>query len=127
MKRAEHLRMILEYPRALSIHDKIILSTDQERSNIYVYQSNVVTGNNEIEIYSFENNIAKSSQIRSLPKQQRMIISDENSSLGKQLSSKKVAKETQCFYLNQQYKNQISSKTHIKSMIEDNQDALGSG
>ena len=92
-----------------------------------MYQSNVVTGNNEIEIYSFENNIAKSSQIRSLPKQQRMIISDENSSLGKQLSSKKVAKETQCFYLNQQYKNQISSKTHIKSMIEDNQDALGSG
>jgi hypothetical protein len=28
MKRAEHLRMILEYPRPLSIHDKIILSTD---------------------------------------------------------------------------------------------------
>ena len=70
MKRAEHLRMILDYPRPLSIHDKIILSTDQERSNIYVYQSNVVTGNNEIEIYSYENNIAKSNQIRTLPKQQ---------------------------------------------------------
>ena len=92
-----------------------------------MYQSNVVTGNNEIEIYSFENNIAKSSQIRSLPKQQRMIMSDENSSLGKQFSTKKVAKETQCYYLNQHYKNQISSKTHVKSMIEDNGDALGSG
>jgi hypothetical protein len=28
MKRAEHLRMILDYPRPLDIHDKIILSTD---------------------------------------------------------------------------------------------------
>lgn len=54
-------------------------------------------------------------------------MSDENSSLGKQFSTKKVAKETQCYYLNQHYKNQISSKTHIKSMIEDNGDALGSG
>ena len=87
----------------------------------------MVTGNNEIEIYSFENNIAKSSHIRTLPKQQRMIMSDENSCFGKQLSTKKVAKESQCYYLNQHYKNQISSKTHVKSMVEDNQDAIGSG
>lgn len=92
--------MILEYPRPLSIHDKIILSTDQERSNIYVYQSNVVTGNNEIEIYSFENNIAKSSHIRTLPKQQRMIMSDENSCFRRPVSTKKVARESQVYYLN---------------------------
>jgi hypothetical protein len=100
MKRAEHLRMILDYPRPLSIHDKIILSTDQERSNIYVYQSEVVTGSNEIEIYSYENNIAKSNQIRTLPKQQQLMIIDELNLFGKQVSSKKVQKESKCYYLN---------------------------
>ena len=53
MKRASHLRMILDYPRDLSVYDKLILSTDQEQSNIYVYQSKVVTGENKIEIYSY--------------------------------------------------------------------------
>jgi hypothetical protein len=48
MKKASHLKNILDYDRNLNINDKILLSTDQERSNIYVYQSNVVTGNNEI-------------------------------------------------------------------------------
>jgi len=48
MKRAEHLRKILQYERKLDINDKLLLSTDQERSNIYVYQSNVVTGENKI-------------------------------------------------------------------------------
>ena len=75
--------MILDYPRPLDIHDKIILSTDQERSNIYVYQSNVVTGNNEIEIYNFENNIAYSSQLRSLPKQLQLVMVDEIKMFGK--------------------------------------------
>jgi hypothetical protein len=37
MKRSEHLKMILDYPRDLNLYDKIILSTDQEQSNIYVY------------------------------------------------------------------------------------------
>ena len=124
MKRAEHLRMILDYPRPLSIHDKIILSTDQERSNIYVYQSNVVTGNNEIEIYSYENNIAKSNHIRSLPKQQQCIIIDELRCFGKQVSTKKVQRESQCFYLNQHYKNMVSSRTHVKSLVEDQSDPV---
>jgi len=39
MKRSEHLKMILDYPRDFNLYDKIILSTDQEQSNIYVYQS----------------------------------------------------------------------------------------
>lgn len=57
----------------------------------------------------------------------RMIMSDENSYFGKQFSTKKVAKESQCYYLSTQYKNQISSKTHVKTVIDDNQDAIGSG
>ena len=124
MKRAEHLRMILDYPRDLSIHDKIILSTDQERSNIYVYQSNVVTGNNEIEIYSYENNIAYSSALRSLPKQQQLAIADEIKMFGKQQSTKKVQRESQCYYLNQKYKNLISSKTHITTPVVDKLDEV---
>ena len=60
MKRSEHLRMILDYPVPLDINHKLILSTDQERSNIYVYKSNNISGENEIEIYNYENNIAYS-------------------------------------------------------------------
>lgn len=67
MKKADHLRMILDYPRDLNIHDKIILSTDQERSNIYVYQSHKITGENLIEIYNYENNIAYAQPVRTLP------------------------------------------------------------
>jgi hypothetical protein len=37
MKRASHLKMILDYPRDLTQYDKLILSTDQEQSNIYIY------------------------------------------------------------------------------------------
>lgn len=61
------MKMILDYPRDLDIHDKIILSTDQERSNIYVYQSYKVTGSNLIEIFNYENNIAYAQQVRTLP------------------------------------------------------------
>lgn len=50
--------MILDYPRDLDLYDKIILSSDQEQSNIYVYQSSKITGENKIEIFSFANNIA---------------------------------------------------------------------
>lgn len=77
MKRAEHLRMILDYPRPLNCLDKLILSTDQERSNIYIYQSHVVTGENLIDIYNYENNIAYSSKARSLPQQIAEINKEE--------------------------------------------------
>lgn len=60
MKKSDHLKMILDYPRDLDLYDKIILSTDQEQSNIYVYQSSKITGENKIEIFSFANNIAQS-------------------------------------------------------------------
>tara|TARA_B110000285_G_scaffold235512_1_gene317716 strand:- start:4026 stop:4730 length:705 start_codon:yes stop_codon:yes gene_type:complete len=36
MKSSEHLKMILNYPKDFNLHDKVILSTDQEQSNIYV-------------------------------------------------------------------------------------------
>jgi len=67
MKRAEHLRKILQYERKLDINDKLLLSTDQERSNIYLYQSNVVTGENKIQIYDYENNVAWVSEAKTLP------------------------------------------------------------
>jgi len=57
MKRSEHLRMIIDYRAPFEMNHRLILSTDQERSNIYVYQSNVISGHNEIEIYNYENNI----------------------------------------------------------------------
>lgn len=67
MKRSEHLREIIEYPIAFQMNHRLILSTDQERSNIYVYQSKKVTGKNLIEIFNYENNIDKAVSLRSKP------------------------------------------------------------
>lgn len=39
MKRADHLREIIEYPEPFAMNHRLILSTDQERSNIFVYKS----------------------------------------------------------------------------------------
>lgn len=73
IKKADHLDGIIQYSaqhgKKFNIYDKIILSTDQERSNIYVYQNNVVTGNNQIEIYNYENNIAYSEPTKEVPMQ----------------------------------------------------------
>ena len=49
------------------MNHRLILSTDQERSNIYVYRSTKVTGKNLIEIYNYENNIDKSVSLRPRP------------------------------------------------------------
>jgi hypothetical protein len=75
MKRSAHLRNIIEYPIEFQMNHRLILSTDQERSNIYVYQSKKVTGKNLIEIYNYENNIDKSVSLR--PKPKRQIIDGE--------------------------------------------------
>lgn len=68
MKRSGHLREIIEYPQNFQMNHRLILSTDQERSNIYVYQSKEVTGKNKIEIYNYENNIDKAVSLRPRPK-----------------------------------------------------------
>lgn len=48
------------------MNHRLILSTDQARSNIYVYQSNIEEkiGKNIIEIFKYENNIDKSVSLR---------------------------------------------------------------
>jgi len=81
IKRAEHLDDILQYSKQhgkkFNIYDKIILSTDQERSNIYVYQSSIVTGENKIEIYNYENNIAYAEKGKEVPIEIAYIMKDQ--------------------------------------------------
>ena len=62
MKSSDHLKMILDYKKEFGIHDKIILATDQEQSNIYVQKGQ------EVEIYAFPNNIGLSQKIKILPR-----------------------------------------------------------
>lgn len=69
MKRAQHIKDIVKYERDFNINDKIILSTDQQSNLIYIYQSNVITGENHIEIFNYENNIVNTKPATSLPKQ----------------------------------------------------------
>ena len=115
MKRAEHLRMILDYPRPLNCLDKLILSTDQERSNIYIYQSHVVTGENLIDIYTYENNIAYSSRARTLPQQIAEINKEEELIYNPRQTSRKWQKDNQTYYVNSRFRHVVSSSTHINT------------
>jgi len=69
MKRAQHIKDIVKQERNFNFNDKIILSTDQQSNLIYIYQSNVITGENHIYIYNYENNIVNTKNATSLPKQ----------------------------------------------------------
>ena len=51
------------------IHDKVILSTDEQTNLIYIYQSNVISGENHIDIFNYENNIVNTNRALTLPKQ----------------------------------------------------------
>lgn len=46
MKRADHVRAILQYPRKFTHDDQIILISDQERTVICVYQSGAGSSGN---------------------------------------------------------------------------------
>mmetsp|Transcript_38034 Transcript_38034/g.58060 ORF Transcript_38034/g.58060 Transcript_38034/m.58060 type:complete len:206 (-) Transcript_38034:3186-3803(-) len=119
MKRADHLRMIMDYPRDLNIHDKLILSTDQEQSNIYIYQSNVVTGENKIEIYNYQNNIAYSSKMKTLPFLIKELQGDEVDTFGPKLSDKKHQQDSDSYHVNSTFRNVVASATHIKTPIKE--------
>lgn len=79
MKKADHLREIIEYPVPFKMNHRLILSTDQERSNIYVYQSKDVEGEGylNIEIYNYDNNIDKAQSLIPKPKKQALDGNEE--------------------------------------------------
>jgi hypothetical protein len=69
MKRAQHIKDIVDYNRDLLFNDKVILSTDQQTNLIYIYQSsNVFQGENKIDIFNYENNIVNTKNATTLPK-----------------------------------------------------------
>lgn len=111
--------MILDYPVPLDINHKLILSTDQERSNIYVYKSNNITGENEIEIYNYENNIAYSNKCKTLPQQIEEIRDDQKKLYGPPPSKNLSQIEVETFYVNAKARHVVSSMNHIKTTLED--------
>jgi len=124
MKRSEHLRMILEYPRPLDIDDKLILSTDQERSNIYVYKANEksISGENVIEIYNYENNIAYSTVVKTLPQQIEEIRDDQSKIYGPPTNKHLGQLHQETFYVNAKHRHIVSSMNHIKTSIKEIKD-----
>jgi hypothetical protein len=115
MKRAEHLRKIIEYHRPLDVYDKLILSTDQERSLIYIYQANVVTGENHIEIYNYENNIVYANKARTLPQQIQNIYDSQVDLYGRKETTRKSQAGNYSYYVNAKHRDVVSSHTHIKT------------
>ena len=53
VKASSHLKTVLNFNREFSIADKLVLATDQESTQFIVYQSNVMQGENIIEIIDF--------------------------------------------------------------------------
>jgi len=113
--------MILDYPRPLDIDDKLILSTDQERSNIYIYKANEksISGENLIEIYNYENNIAYSNVVKTLPQQIEEIRDDQAKLYGPPKSKHLGQLEQETFYVNAKYRHVVSSMNHIKTSTVD--------
>jgi hypothetical protein len=64
------------------MNHRLILSTDSEHSDIYVYQSKEASGKNLIEIYSYENQVDRGSSI-SLKSKADVGEIDESSSIPK--------------------------------------------
>ena len=78
MKNSEHIRKIVGCSK-FSVNHKIILSTDQENSDIFIYQSKEVTGKNLIENYSYNNNVDKASSLN--PKINKSMVEGDDSAI----------------------------------------------
>ena len=109
MKSSDHLKMIMDYKGDFGVHDKIILATDQEQSNIYVQQGQ------DIQIYMFPNNIGQSQKVKILPRQMLNIQKDEEKTLNIRPSNKRFQADNRCYYINSKFNNLIASNTHVKS------------
>ena len=90
MKKTEHVKNIINYPRDFDTTDKIIMSTDNQMNYIYVFKHQTHMGDNQIEIFSFKNTIVTPNAADILPNQ----ITNINKSLvalfGEQKNQRKV-------------------------------------
>ena len=75
MKKSEHIRAILQYPRKFTHDDQIVLISDQERTVICVYQSGAGSYGNaqrrqtiyNVELFVYEENVILATAIKHLP------------------------------------------------------------
>lgn len=128
MKRARHIKDIVKYERDFNINDKIILSTDQQSNLIYIYQSSVITGENHIEIFNYENNIVNTKPATTLPKQ-----IEQMERLAQELYQEKHNRQLlppphTTYYVNSKYRRVVSTvdliKTDQKTKIKINLELL---
>lgn len=91
------------------------MSTDQERSNIYVYQSSIVTGENKIEIYNYENNIAYAEKAKEVPIEIAYIMKDQE--LERDHNDKNIQPH-HSYYINGRSQNVVSCSTQIRARMQ---------
>lgn len=123
IKRADHLRTVLNYDRKLNTHDRIVLSTDQERSMVFVYQQQGSSGQNKIELYEYKNNIAWAAKAKHLPEQITEIQEEQDAEFGRPEYTKKLCPPNNSFYVNGNFRHVVSNEFNIKTTIEDSHDA----
>jgi hypothetical protein len=115
MKRAQHIKDIVKYHRSFNINDKIILSTDQQSNLIYIYQSNVITGENHIEIFNYENNIVNTKPANRLPKQIEQIETLAADLYQENHNRALLPPPHTTFYVNSKFRHVVSTSNIIKT------------
>lgn len=121
MKRARHIKDIVKYERYFNINDKIILSTDQQSNLIYIYQSNVITGENHIEIFNYENNIVNTKQATSLPKQIEWLEKWADDLYKEKFNRAILPPPHTTYYINTKYRRVVSTPNLIKTDMKTKQ------
>jgi hypothetical protein len=67
------------------------LTTDQEWTSIYVYQSSVTQGENDIEIFNFQNDLAIAQLVRTLPQIIEEVRDEQLQWYGERVDTRKAA------------------------------------
>jgi hypothetical protein len=118
MKKASHIKRILDYSRDFDKDDKIIISTDNSSNHVYVFKHQTHMGDNQIEIFNFENTMVTPNAAENLPLQ----ITQANRSLialfGEQKNQRKAQIHNQSFYVNAKYSNVISTPHFIQTAFD---------
>lgn len=83
MKESNHIKDIIEYQSKLISNHRVILSTDSESSDIYVYQSQDANSKNSIEVFRYDNMVDRASSLSTKAKSGTGIDNEADSGVPK--------------------------------------------
>jgi len=118
-KQNTHLKRILGYTRPFTKGDRIVLTTDVEWTSVYIYQASVSQGENEIEVFNFQNDLAIAQLVRTLPQIIEEIRDEQQQWYGERKATRKAAATAEGFYVNAKYKHIISTIDMVKTTVKE--------